>query len=387
MHGGDAGAVPGDAEEAHQPGVARLDRRAQRALGSHRQLPLVLLHEVVELEQVDGGDAQALEGAADLVARAGVAALAGLRREEEVGAVALHPGADAELGVAVGRGGVDVVDARGEELGERAVGLLLGHEREGRGAEEQRGCCAGRCGRRGGWGSWRHDSPTGEFLIPLAEQRSTLAPGGRDGVRFRLPAPRGSRSSRDTSAARRRPPASRAPSGSVLPGPTPRRTTSPRSATRTTSCSSKGTARVVRPGPARERRYRTRADGAPPPRPGALQRQRRRRVAQRLGRRSTRAPDWDFVHRQLILRAGFAWVGVSAQRVGIEGGGLAAISFPLKTREREALRRRSRIRATPSAFDIFSQVGRAAREGGLLGGLVPRDACSRSASPSRRCSS
>ena len=41
------------------------------------------------------------------------------------------------------------------------------------------------------------------------------------------------------------------------------------------------------------------------------------------------APDWDFTHRHLI-REGFAWVGVSAQRAGIEGGGLAAMGFALK---------------------------------------------------------
>ena len=34
-------------------------------------------------------------------------------------------------------------------------------------------------------------------------------------------------------------------------------------------------------------------------------------------------PDWSFTHRHL-MREGAAWVGVSAQRVGIEGGGFAA---------------------------------------------------------------
>src|SRR5580700_1406741 len=33
-------------------------------------------------------------------------------------------------------------------------------------------------------------------------------------------------------------------------------------------------------------------------------------------------PDWACTHRHLI-REGFAWAGVSAQRAGIEGGGLA----------------------------------------------------------------
>jgi hypothetical protein len=82
------------------------------------------------------------------------------------------------------------------------------------------------------------------------------------------------------------------------------------------------------------------------------------------------SPDWDFTHRQL-LRAGFAYVGVSAQSVGIEGGGFASISLPLKTVNAE----RYGSLAHPGdafAFDIFSQAGRAVRDGRLLGGLAPR---------------
>ena len=53
--------------------------------------------------------------------------------------MALHPGADAELGVAVGGGGVDVVHAGGEQLVERAVGLVLADAAERGGAEEEAG--------------------------------------------------------------------------------------------------------------------------------------------------------------------------------------------------------------------------------------------------------
>ena len=82
------------------------------------------------------------------------------------------------------------------------------------------------------------------------------------------------------------------------------------------------------------------------------------------------APDWDYTHRHLI-REGFAWVGVSSQRAGIEGGGLAAMSFPLKTID---ARRYASLEhpGDAFAFDIFSQAGRAAREGSLLGGLAPQ---------------
>jgi len=80
-------------------------------------------------------------------------------------------------------------------------------------------------------------------------------------------------------------------------------------------------------------------------------------------------PDWDFTHRHLI-REGFAWVGVSAQRVGIEGGGFASVSFPLKTVDPKRYGSLEHP-GDAFAFDIFSQAGRAAREGRLLGGRVP----------------
>jgi hypothetical protein len=81
------------------------------------------------------------------------------------------------------------------------------------------------------------------------------------------------------------------------------------------------------------------------------------------------APDWDFAHRHLI-RAGFAWVGVSAQRVGIEGGGFASVSFPLKKVDSG---RYASLHHPGDAFcfDVFSQAARAVREGALLGGLEP----------------
>ncbi len=110
--------------------------------------------------------------------------------------------------------------------------------------------------------------------------------------------------------------------------------------------------------------------GAPTARSGALQRQRRSSSGSTSRAASTPRPDWDFTHRHLI-REGFAWVGVSAQRVGIEGGGFAAMSFPLKTVN--AARYGSLSHPGDAfAFDIFSQAGRAVRDGRLLGGLAPR---------------
>jgi hypothetical protein len=82
------------------------------------------------------------------------------------------------------------------------------------------------------------------------------------------------------------------------------------------------------------------------------------------------APDWSFVHRHLI-REGIAYVGVSAQRVGIEGGGFAAMSFPLK-KMNAARYAELEHPGDAFAFDVFSQAGRAVRDGRLLGGLAPR---------------
>lgn len=82
------------------------------------------------------------------------------------------------------------------------------------------------------------------------------------------------------------------------------------------------------------------------------------------------APDWSFLHRH-ILRAGFAYVGVSVQRVGIEGGGFSAIQLPLKT-VNPARYGSLTHPGDAFAYDLFSQVGHALREGQLLGGLVPR---------------
>jgi len=67
------------------------------------------------------------------------------------------------------------------------------------------------------------------------------------------------------------------------------------------------------------------------------------------------APDWIFTHTHL-LRRGHAWVGVSAQRAGIEGGGLVE-GMHLKKMFPE----RYAILSHPGdawSFDIFSQAGR-----------------------------
>ncbi len=65
------------------------------------------------------------------------------------------------------------------------------------------------------------------------------------------------------------------------------------------------------------------------------------------------APDWGFFHRALTA-AGHAWVGVSAQKVGIDGGGFVeSIHLKLLAPERYAALEHP---GDAWSFDIFSQV-------------------------------
>lgn len=80
------------------------------------------------------------------------------------------------------------------------------------------------------------------------------------------------------------------------------------------------------------------------------------------------APDWSFLHRH-IIREGMAWVGVSAQHVGIHGGGFL---------DGPNLKKVDPVRYAALAhpgdefsFDMFSHAARAVLGAGVLGPLVP----------------
>jgi hypothetical protein len=79
---------------------------------------------------------------------------------------------------------------------------------------------------------------------------------------------------------------------------------------------------------------------------------------------------WFMAHRELV-REGCGYVGVSAQRVGVEGGGVTLVAnLSLKTIDPERYSRLNHPGDT-FCFDIYSQAGRLVREGGVLGGLRP----------------
>jgi len=86
------------------------------------------------------------------------------------------------------------------------------------------------------------------------------------------------------------------------------------------------------------------------------------------------APDWNAMHRE-IMRHGYAYVGVSAQKVGVEGGpSLMGMGAPLKKANPERYARLSHP-GDSFAYDIFSQAGsllRAANANKILGSLVAR---------------
>ena len=82
------------------------------------------------------------------------------------------------------------------------------------------------------------------------------------------------------------------------------------------------------------------------------------------------SPDWAFLHRHLVRR-GDAWVGVTAQKVGVDGGGMYG-GFHLKSLDPD---RYAELEHPGDAycFDLFTQVGRALRDSsadGALGGLA-----------------
>jgi hypothetical protein len=86
------------------------------------------------------------------------------------------------------------------------------------------------------------------------------------------------------------------------------------------------------------------------------------------------AADWDAMHRE-IVRDGFAYVGVSVQKVGVEGGpSLTPNTVPIKKADPARYGRLSHP-GDAFAYDIYSQAGLAVRGAGgvkVLGPLVAR---------------
>ncbi|HZZ31284.1 MAG TPA: alpha/beta hydrolase domain-containing protein [Phenylobacterium sp.] len=82
-------------------------------------------------------------------------------------------------------------------------------------------------------------------------------------------------------------------------------------------------------------------------------------------------PDWTYSHREM-LRSGYVYVGVSAQKVGVEGGqSLGGAGMPLK--KANPVRYGGLVHPGDAfSFDIFSQAGAAVKSGKVLGPLKAR---------------
>ena len=79
-------------------------------------------------------------------------------------------------------------------------------------------------------------------------------------------------------------------------------------------------------------------------------------------------PDWSFLHREL-MRSGYAYVGVSVQKVGVEGGNsMGGASGGLRKTNPTRYGGLSHP-GDAHAFDIYSQAGRVVRDGNVLGPL------------------
>lgn len=85
------------------------------------------------------------------------------------------------------------------------------------------------------------------------------------------------------------------------------------------------------------------------------------------------SPDWNATHRE-IIRGGYAYVAVSAQKAGIDGGGLVPVAAAAGLKKANP-ERYARLHHPGDAFsyDIFSQVAKIlhAASNHVLGALVP----------------
>jgi hypothetical protein len=80
------------------------------------------------------------------------------------------------------------------------------------------------------------------------------------------------------------------------------------------------------------------------------------------------SPDWFFMHRQL-MRTGAVWIGVSAQKAGIDGGGLLGTGSNLKAVAPERYDSLSHP-GDAFAYDIYTQAGSVLRRSdGVLAGF------------------
>ena len=117
--------MPGDADVADQALVLGADGRLDGAAVAVHLAQLVEVADRVQLQQVDVVGLQPLQRPVDRRPGTLAVAVAGLRGQEDLVTDPGHPGAQPQLGVAVARGHVEVVDPGVQGLLDRGVGGRL----------------------------------------------------------------------------------------------------------------------------------------------------------------------------------------------------------------------------------------------------------------------
>src|SRR5215469_14370120 len=130
MCGRDLASVPGDADEPHQPLLARFDAGLKRAVGTESDVPFDWVSQAVELNQINSFHAHPLKGLVDLALGLVIRALAGFRGEKETPRMSFKPGRDSQLRVTVSRGDVKVVNTVAQQHFKGLVCFPLGHSRQ-----------------------------------------------------------------------------------------------------------------------------------------------------------------------------------------------------------------------------------------------------------------
>src|SRR5215203_6842435 len=135
----DGHSVARHTDEADKALTLRAHNGLQHTAGSEGCLPVRLVDEVVQLNQINLVGTKPLERPGDLRVRVVTPPLPGFRRQEQVRPVCLHSRPDPQLCVAVACGRVDVVDAVLAEQLHRVIRFGLRDVTESRGPEDGAG--------------------------------------------------------------------------------------------------------------------------------------------------------------------------------------------------------------------------------------------------------
>ena len=117
--------MAGHSDESHKSFVTRCGQRFDGAARGKGFIPFLWLHQVVELDEVDAIDAEAGQRLFELASGRSTTALTGFGGQKYFVAMRFQPRGKAQLGVAVSRCRIDVIETRCKNLGKNAVSHFL----------------------------------------------------------------------------------------------------------------------------------------------------------------------------------------------------------------------------------------------------------------------